>query len=479
MLQTLPAPHADNDAESIPLLVNSISRRLGDFGLMLHDTATNITVVTGESERQVVQFKTLRDSADVMVEANRKIDATSGMAQETAKTGQAELSDCRGAIAEAIKRVSLLVSTTETIEQRLAEVEQALADVGGVSKAIEKIAQQTNLLALNATIEASRAGDAGRGFAVVAAEVKILSGQTREATLRIRSTVDTLSSQIAQLRNDSTRGTSDAHGTHQSTQTIETAIGRVGASLTELGGLNEAIKGEAAQNLKYCAATIDELTGLEQGLSSSSASLGSANTQVAETHKKLAQLIDEIGNSSIPTDDTPYLEAARAMRARVVDAFENALARKALTLDELFSEDYTEIPGTNPKQYMAKFTRFCEQELPAILEPSKNCLPHIAFAVATDRTGYLPVHNAEYSKPQGKDPAWNAVNCRNKMFFPTQHTMGGIDFTRPSYLLTRRRELGQGKHVMVKIAIAPVWIAGRYWGSASIGYILPGSDQPP
>jgi methyl-accepting chemotaxis protein len=473
MLQTLPAPPADTDAKSIALLVNSISRRLGDFGLMLHETATNITAVTSESERQVVQFKTLRDSADVMVEANRKIDTTSGMAQETARIGQRELSDCRDAITEAIKRVSLLVATTEAIEQRLAEVEKALADVGGVSKAIEKIAQQTNLLALNATIEASRAGDAGRGFAVVAAEVKILSGQTREATLRIRSTVDTLSSQIAQLRNDSTRGTSDARGTHQSTQSIETAIGRVGENLAELSELNQAIKGEAAQNLKYCAGTIDELTGLEKGLTSSSTSLGSANTQVAETHKKLAHLIDEISNSSIQTDDTPYLEAARAMRARVVDVFERALARKALTVDELFSEDYTEISGTNPKQYMAKFTRFCEQELPAILEPSKNCLPHIAFAVATDRTGYLPVHNAEYSKPQGKDPAWNAVNCRNRMFFPTQHTMGDIDFTRPSYLLTRRRELGRGKHVMIKIAIAPVWVAGRYWGSASIGYILP------
>jgi methyl-accepting chemotaxis protein len=473
MLQTLDAPQADAEAESIPDLVNSISRRLGDFGLMLHETATSITVVTRESERQVGQFKMLRDSADVMVEANRKIDTTSGMAQQTARTGQAELSDCRGAIAEAIKRVTQLVSTTETVEQRLAEIEKALTDVGGVSKAIEKIAQQTNLLALNATIEASRAGDAGRGFAVVAAEVKILSGQTREATLRIRSTVDTLSSQIAQLRNDSTRGTADARGTHQSTQTIDTAIRRVGASLTELSGLNEAIKGEAAQNLKYCAGTIDELTGLEQGLTSSSASLGSANTQLAETHKKLAHLIDEIGNSSIPTDDTPYLEAARALRARVVDAFENALASKALNIDELFSEDYTEIPGTNPKQYLAKFTRFCEQVLPAILEPGKNGLPHVAFAVATDRTGYLPVHNAEYSKPQGNDPAWNAVNCRNRMFFPTQHTMGGIDFTRPSYLLTRRRELGHGKHVMVKIAIAPVWVAGRYWGSASIGYILP------
>jgi methyl-accepting chemotaxis protein len=471
MLQKLPA--TQGEAEAVPQLVNSISRRLGDFGLMLHETAINITAVSNESERQVGQFKTLRDSAEVMVEANRKIDTISAIAQQTAKTGQAELSDCRIAIAEAIKRVALLVSTTETIEQRLAEVEKALADVGGVSKAIEKIAQQTNLLALNATIEASRAGEAGRGFAVVAAEVKILSGQTREATLRIRSTVKTLSSQISQLRDHSTRGTADAQGTHQSTLTMEIAIDRVGESLTELTGHNEVIKAEATQNLKYCAATFDELTALEQGLSSSSASLGTANSQVAETHSKLAHLIDEIGNSSILTEDTPYIEAAKAMRARVVDVFENGLATKALTSDELFSEDYTEIPDTNPKQYMAKFTRFCEETLPVIQETAKNCLPHIAFAVTTDRTGYLPVHNAEYSKSQGKDPAWNMLNCRNRMFFPTQHTMGDIDFTRPSYLLTRKRELGQGKYVMVKIAIAPVWIAGRYWGSASLGYILP------
>ena len=354
---------------------------------MLHETAINITAVSSESERQVGQFKALRDSAEVMVEANRKIDTTSAVAQQSAKNGQAELTECRSAMTQAIKRVALLVSTTETIEQRLAEVEKALVDVAAVSKVIEKIAQQTNLLALNATIEASRAGEAGRGFAVVAAEVKLLSSQTREATLGIRSTVDTLSSQISGLRSDSTRGTSDAHEMKQSTRMIENAIARIGESLTGLTGLNEAIKAEAAQNLKYCAATIDELTSLEQGLSCSSASLGAANSQVAETHSKLAHLIDEIGNSSIPTDDTPYLEAARAMRARVVDLFENAVAANALTADELFSEDYTEIPGTNPKQYRAKFTRFCEQTLPVILDAAKNSLPHIAFAVTTDRTG--------------------------------------------------------------------------------------------
>ena len=457
----------------IPLLVNSISRRLGDFGLMLHETATNITAVTSESERQVVQFKTLRDSADVMVEANRKIDTTSGMAQETARTGQAELSDCRGAITEAIKRVSLLVATTEAIEQRLAEVEKALADVGGVSKAIEKIAQQTNLLALNATIEASRAGDAGRGFAVVAAEVKILSGQTREATLRIRSTVDTLSSQIAQLRNDSTRGTSrrarnaSEHAIHrnrdrparrkpdrtQRTQPSHQGRGRAESQILRRHD-RRADRPRTGAHLVVDKPQFGQHPGCRDPQEAGAADRRDRQQQHSDRRHALSR------------------GSARDASARRGRARERARPQGAY-VDELFSEDYTEIPGTNPKQYMAKFTRFCEQELPAILEPSKNCLPHIAFAVATDRTGYLPVHNAEYSKPQGKDPAWNAVNCRNRMFFPTQHTMGGIDFTRPSYLLTRRRELGHGKHVMIKIAIAPVWVAGRYWGSASIGYILP------
>lgn len=471
-MQNAGIPKAEPEAQSLSL-VNSISRRLGDFGLSLHETATNITEVTGEAERQAVQFRKLRDSATTMAEANRKIDATSAAAQETARTGQAGLSNCQGALAEAMKRATQLVDATGEIQQRLSEMEKALTDVAGVSKAIEAIAQQTNLLALNATIEASRAGDAGRGFAVVAAEVKTLSGQTREATQRIRTTVDNLSALINKLISDSTRGASDARGAYESTQTIEGAVGSVAQSLAELTELNQSIKGEAAENLRYCAATVDELGGLEQGVTASSRSLGSANVQVSATLEKMARLIDEIGNSEIPTDDTPYLEAARAMRARLLDVLENAVASNALTMAELFSEDYTEIPGTNPKQYNAKFTRVCEQHFPAILEASKGCLPHIMFAVATDRTGYLPVHNAEYSKPQGKDPVWNAMNCRNKMFFPTQTTISGIDFTHPSYLLTRRRDLGNGKHVMVKIAYAPIWVRGKYWGAASLGYVLP------
>ena len=44
------------------------------------------------------------------------------------------------------------------------------------------------------------------------------------------------------------------------------------------------------------------------------------------------------------------------------------------------------------------------------------CLYHV-FCAAVDRNGYLPVHNAVFSKPQGSDPTWNNANCRNRRLF--------------------------------------------------------------
>ncbi|MEQ9348911.1 MAG: methyl-accepting chemotaxis protein [Alphaproteobacteria bacterium] len=84
---------------------------------------------------------------------------------------------------------------TDELESLTAEITR----VGDVASQIQMIARQTNLLALNATIEAARAGDAGRGFAVVAGEVKLLAGQTAEATAQIDEIVARLGERTAAL----------------------------------------------------------------------------------------------------------------------------------------------------------------------------------------------------------------------------------------------------------------------------------------
>ena len=91
--------------------------------------------------------------------------------------------ESNGAVSEANKAMAT-IETLVTASDR----------IGDVVKIIAGIAGQTNLLALNATIEAARAGDAGRGFAVVANEVKVLAGQTANATKEI-------SEQITEVQN--------------------------------------------------------------------------------------------------------------------------------------------------------------------------------------------------------------------------------------------------------------------------------------
>ena len=80
----------------------------------------------------------------------------------------------------------------EKLLGEIKELREEIERVGNVAGEIGDIAKQTNLLALNATIEAARAGDQGKGFAVVAGEVKVLSGQTAQATNEISDVVTRL-----------------------------------------------------------------------------------------------------------------------------------------------------------------------------------------------------------------------------------------------------------------------------------------------
>src|SRR5690606_7545130 len=121
-------------------------------------------------------------------------------------------------------------------------------------------------------------------------------------------------------------------------------------------------------------------------------------------------------------------------------------------------------------QMLTRFVAFTDRHLPALQEPVLEFDPRITFCAAIDRNGYLPTHNRVYSQRQGKDPVWNAANCRNRRIFNDRTGLGAGQSQKPFLLQTYRRDMGGGKFVLMKDCSAPIVVRGRHWGGFRIGY---------
>jgi methyl-accepting chemotaxis protein len=462
--RTAPAP---TDAER---LVDQLANQIGGLGVELADVAGNLKEVAGRVSIQSERFGHLQKTAETMVAANHGIASASQAVQTATASAVGEITQSRGVVETAVTHISELIAAVGRIEQRLGAVGSALAQVAKVSGSIEAIAKQTNLLALNATIEAARAGEAGKGFAVVANEVKSLAEATRQATHLIGDTVRDLDGQVGNLivesGDASLRAKSAGEGAHQ----IQSIIFRVQDGFTAVGREIDGVTKSATSNLAHCDMVIEELGNLAKGVDLSSTDLKHADERVAKLLDVSEELIALIADSGVETSDAPLIRVVIDTAKQISNAFEAAIERGDIRLEQLMDENYREIPGTDPKQYLTDYVGLTERILPPIQDPVQKIDPRIVFCVAWAKGGYLPTHNPNYRLPQGNDPVWNNANCRNRRIFNDRAVRKVAANTKPFLLQTYRRDMGGGNFVLMKDLSSPIHVRGRHWGAFRMGF---------
>jgi methyl-accepting chemotaxis protein len=437
-----PSPAADSEpkrAAATDAFVREMAGRASGLGREVADIAGVIddTVRLGDAQAKV--FEQLRGEVARMVEANGRIDDVA--------RGTEQIS---GAALGALDRVASGVDAVNGV----------LHQVFDAAQGISKIAFQTRIVAFNATVEAKRAGEAGAGFAVVADAVKALAEQVEVSSKLIMSTVQDLSQKVEDLSGDVRE-----HGGQHRAESIEGAFGALRDSI-------HAVAEAAVGNTRICNGLAASVEDLSRELHDAHRALKGAHGKTDGLLRLSENLIELTSESGFATEDTPYIERATQTAAHVARLFEDALERGAIGIEDLFDEHYAPIAGSNPRQHMTRFVALTDRLLPPIQEPLLEMSKKIVFCAAVDRNGYLPTHNLKFSKPQGKDPVWNAANCRNRRIFNDRTGLAAGRNRKPFLLQTYRRDMGGGRFALMKDLSAPIWVRGRHWGGFRMGYLF-------
>jgi methyl-accepting chemotaxis protein len=433
-----------------------------------------ITGMVGELTRfvdaQATVFGELKTLAAALNGSIDRIDAASSSAREVASQGRAEATQSQQTVHEAVDEIRSLVTGVQGIGGRLGQLEGALAGVSGMSRRIERIASQTNLLALNATIEAARAGELGKGFAVVAGEVKALAREAATSTTSIDENVEALSTRLGELRaaNEANVGTATHVGS--GVTTISSAVEAFGAAVDTIGQRVSDIVDASSASRGDCAQVLERIGVVDGSVTGTRASLARADQAIAKVLERSEALMGFIAASGRATDDTPIIEAAVATAAKVSATLEEAVRSGRISMAALFDETYRPVQGSDPQQVLTSFTTLTDDLLPSLQEPVLTLDARVVFCAAVDRNGYLPTHNRVFSQPQGRDPTWNAANCRNRRLFVDRTGLRAAKNSERFLVQTYRRDMGGGKTVLMKDVSSPIMVQGRHWGGLRIGF---------
>ena len=254
---------------------------------------------------------------------------------------------------------------------------------------------------------------------------------------------------------------------------VQTERGPIAASAYEISLEGILIGGPDAEKLP-----------LNETLNATLHGIGECRIRVMERTKAGAQarfeavdaeLKDKIEDKLWSIQDENTESVTRAMEAgrALTRIFEDAVKSGAISMDDMFDENYVEIAGSNPVQYRTRALDWADRALPPFQEAFLTKDQRMAFCVMIDRNGYLPVHNKIYSHPQRSgDVAWNTANSRNRRIFNDPAGLAAGRNQRAYLIQSYARDMGNGKTVMMREIDVPIRVNGRHWGGFRTAYKL-------
>ncbi|MGH1329455.1 MAG: methyl-accepting chemotaxis protein [Paracoccaceae bacterium] len=440
------------------------------LGYEIVDVAGFLDQVSAQSGDQLSALQDVSASVGMMIEANSQVRNTVGdVAQTTAQTLET-VENSVEFVRGAGQRSHNVASWVTALSERMVQVADSLEAVKANNSEIAAIARQVNILAINAKIEAARAGESGRGFGVVAEAINELSQKTAKAAEGIAGNVNTLSGWVGTLREESSGVSEDASKVIEGSSETDEALSNIASGVRETNEQALRIQ-EGAGKVRHAMDQFEPaFARITKTVEATAAGIHQSQERanaLIDTTESIVQQTVELGGQS---KDGRFINRVMEDAAHISQLFSDAIHVGAIRLEDLFDRNYQKIEGTNPEQFVTKFSDFCDQTLPVVLEAAMDFDPSVAFCVTVDPNGYVPTHQRKFSQPQGPDVEWNIANCRNRRMFSDRVGLKAGRNTEAFLLQVYRRDMGGGNFVLMKYLSAPIFVKDRHWGGLSMGY---------
>ncbi len=452
--------------------IDMIPKSCGEVTVGCSDAAGLVQAVIDSSEALRAEHDALQGTVAKLEEDQQKVSEASDEARLLSERAIERLGQGTSLIQSSLGQISGLLELVETLTQHVTGFAAAMEQVRRCSQDIDQIAETTNILALNATIEAMRAGDAGRTFAVVANEVKSLAGDTRQATEEISRTIDTLGIEAESVIARIESGAEASRNAKTSVAQIEETIGGVAELVEEVDRQNDQIARSTGTISDHVHSVQSVLSSFDSAALENEDKLRSSHERMEELEITASAMFDSIVKAGLSPNDSALVERAQAHAATVAKTAEDAIASGALSIDQLFDQDYQEVPGSNPKLFRTRVSDWADANWQPIFDKVVAEGGAITMCSAADMKGFLPTHVTDRSRKPTGDLEYDTKYCRNGRIL-----LEGVDISAKrstdSYMMAVYRQEGDGtQYVVVRNVYVPLYINGRRWGDFEIAYTL-------